>query len=57
MEKHPDSPAVATAASAAFNEASLNPPPQPENALVAEQQSASPTVSADPDDGAPPPGG
>ena len=57
MKKHPDSPAVATAASAAFDQASLNPPPQPENALVAEPQSAPPTAPADPDDGAPPPGG
>lgn len=34
MNQHPDSPAVATANSAAFSEADLNPPPRAENALV-----------------------
>jgi hypothetical protein len=44
MEQHPDSPAVATAHSAASLEADLNPQPQAENALVAESAPAPPAT-------------
>jgi hypothetical protein len=57
MEKHPDSPAVETATSAASIKADLNPLPAPDKAL-AKQTGSPPDNNADvPDDGAPPPGG